>query len=188
MTLDDVRADAFARFSRGVSDRGSPFRTPAFATVDALGHPSVRTVVLRAFDPASRVLCVHTDLRAAKMDHLRARPSVALHVWDEADAVQIRVVGRATLHVGDERARAEWAGLHPGIRATYTVRPTPGTPLADPAEADRDRVDEGAAHANFAAVDVVMHGLDWLHLASGGHRRARFEWRDGQEVATWIVP
>ena len=188
MTLDDIRADAFARLSRGVTDRGSPFRTPAFATVDALGHPSVRTVVLRAFDPASRVLRVHTDLRAAKVEQVLARPAVALHVWDEADAIQVRVSGRATPHVGDERTRAEWAGLHPGIRATYTARPTPGTPLADPAEANRDRVDERAAEANFAVVDVEMLGLDWLHLAQGGHRRARFEWSDERDAATWIVP
>lgn len=188
MTLDDIRADAFARLSRGVTDRRSPFRTPAFATVDALGHPAVRTVVLRAFDPASRVLRVHTDLRAAKVEQVHARPAVALHVWDEADAIQVRVSGRATPHVGDERTRAEWAGLHPGIRATYTARPTPGTPLADPAEADRERVDEAAAYANFAVLDVVMHGLDWLHLAPGGHRRARFEWSGGRESATWIVP
>lgn len=188
MTLDDIRADAFARLSRGVADRRSPFRSPAFATVDALGQPSIRTVVLRAFDPASRVLRVHSDLRAAKVQEVRARPAVALHVWDEADAVQIRVTGHATPHAGDERTRAEWAGLHPGIRAAYTVRPTPGTPLADPAEADADRVDERVAHENFAVLDVEMLGLDWLHLAQGGHRRARFEWRGGQETATWIVP
>ena len=187
MTLDEVRADAFRRLARGASHRRSPFRAPVLATVDGQGLPGVRTVVLRGFDPAARVLTLHSDVRTAKIEEIRAEPHVVLHGWDGRGQVQVRVWGRASLRLG-EAARADWGRLHPGSRATYATAPTPGTPLDDPASADQQRLPGSEAFLNFAVIEVVMNSLDWLHLARGGHRRARFTWLGGTETASWLVP
>lgn len=106
-TLDDVLADVFRRLSRGVADRRSAFRSPALATVGPDGRPQVRTVVLRGFDAAARLATVHSDLRAAKIEALRADPAAALHVWDDGAQVQVRIDGTAAISASDELARAE---------------------------------------------------------------------------------
>lgn len=185
-TLDEVLADAFRRLARGVADRRSAFRSPTLATVGPDGRPQVRTVVLRGFDAATRLLTVHSDLRAAKIAALRADPNVAVHVWDDSAQIQVRIDGTAVISAGDALARAEWARLHAGSRATYRSQPTPATPVEDPA--DIPRVDEDAAFARFAVLRVQLDGLDWLHLAREGQRRAHFVWRDAVLDQRWLVP
>ncbi len=144
-------------------------------------------MVLRGFDPAMRRLVIHTDRRAAKVAEIGADPRVALHVWDDGGQVQVRLDGTAALQPEDV-ARSEWDRLHAGSRETYRVRPTPGTKLADPAVADTDRVAEDAAFANFAVIAVNVDGMEWLHLARDGHRRAAFIWTADDMQAEWLVP
>jgi pyridoxamine 5'-phosphate oxidase len=187
MTLDEVRADAFRQLAQGAAQRRSPFRMLALATVNGQGRPSIRTVVLRSFDPAGRILTMHSDVRAAKIEEIRAEPHVMLQGWDARRQVQVRIWARASLRLG-EAARADWARLHPLSRATYAVAPTPGTPLDDPALADRQRLPGSEAFLNFAVIEAVMDGLDWLRLARAGNRRARFAWLGGQEMTSWVVP
>ena len=187
MTLDEVQADAFRRLTRGVADRRSPARNPALATRGLDGGVSVRTVVLRNFDPVSRTLCLHSDVRTAKIAEVRADPRVMLHVWDAASQVQLRILGRAWLRLGAE-ARADWDRLHPGSKATYAVRPTPSSPIKAPEEADTGQLQGSEALLNFAVIDVMMDSLDSLRLARTGNRRARFAWSGSSETACWIVP
>ncbi len=187
MTLDDVRADAFRLWSRGVADRRSPFRSPALGTVGLDGPPRLRTVVLRGFDPAARRLVVHSDARAEKIAEIARDARVMLHVWDEGGQVQVQVGGTAAVQTG-AAARGEWERLHAGSRATYRARLMPGTALDDPAVVDGDLVDEEAAFANFAVIGVQMTGLEWLHLGRDGHRRAAFAWTGGGLEARWLVP
>lgn len=185
-SLDEVLADVFRRLSRGVADRRSAFRSPALATVGPDGRPQVRTVVLRGFDGAARLMTVHSDLRAAKIAALRANSNVALHVWDNGAQIQVRIDGTATISAGDELARAEWARLHAGSRAAYRSQPTPATPVEDPAAIPR--VDEDAAFAHFAVLRVRVEHLDWLHLAREGQRRANFTWRRDVPEQRWLTP
>ncbi len=185
-TLDDVLADVFRRLSRGVADRRSAFRSPTLATVGPDGRPQVRTVVLRGFDAAARLATVHSDLRAAKIEALRADPAAALHVWDDGAQVQVRIDGTAAISASDELARAEWARLHEGSRAAYRFQPVPATPVEDPA--DIPRVDEVAAFAQFAVLRVRMDRLEWLHLAREGQRRASFAWRGDVLEQRWLTP
>ena len=186
VALEDVCADAFRQMSRGVADRRSPFRTPALATLGVDGWPRVRTVVLRAFDPVARRVVIHSDARAAKVVEIAANPRAALHIWDDGRQVQVRLNGSAAVQPGS--SRAEWDRLHAGSRSTYCVRPTPGTALDDPAAADADRLDEDAAFANFAVIHVDVIGMEWLHLARDGHRRAVFTWGTDGMQAEWVVP
>ena len=184
--LTEVCAEAFRLLSRGVADRRSPFRTPALATLGANGQPRVRTVVLRAFDPAARRIVLHSDARAGKVHEIAADPRAALHVWDDGRQVQVRLDGTATVQPG--AARVEWDRLHAGSKSTYSVRPTPGSALADPTTADADRLQEQAAFANFAVIHLEVSGMEWLHLAPGGHRRAAFTWGPDGMQAEWLVP
>ena len=159
---------------------------------------NVRTVVLRSWDVPSRTLTIHSDVRAQKMVEIAALPAVALHVWDAGSQIQVRLWGQAHV-VGPDEAAAAWARLHPGSRASYRAALVPGTPVLDPATLPL--LDEDAARQNFAALAVMVMGMEWLHLGRDGHRRARFSWTmEGMvpdegataglapEEAAWLVP
>ncbi len=188
MTLDETLADAFAHLAEAVTDRAAPFRTPALATVAEDGTPDARIVVLRSFDPDSRQIRVHTDARAAKHAQIFASPAVALVAWDAGRRLQIRLHGRAILHMGDDIARADWAALPPPTQNLYRQRQVPASTLPAPLAGRDDMGPEAEGFGNFAVVAIAFDRLETLHLADGGHIRARFDFADGTISASWLMP
>jgi hypothetical protein len=185
-TPEEALADAFRLLSRGVADRRSAFHTPPLATRGLDGAPSLRTVVLRGFDPATRVLRIHTDRRSPKAAEILADPRAALHAYDAGAQVQMRLAGRAMLHLDDATADAAWDSSREMSRVTYATADAPGTPVAAPPAAPHDPV---AGRANFAVSLLRIVTLDWLLLAAAGHRRARFAWDgSGAQSAGWVAP
>jgi hypothetical protein len=171
-----------------VADRAAPFRTPALATVGEDGAPDVRIVVLRSFDAGSRQIRVHTDARAAKHAQIFASPAVALVAWDAGLRLQIRLHGRAILHIGDDIARADWDALPPQARHLYCFRQPAGSPLAAPLDGRDDAGTDAEGSANFAVIEITLDRLETLHLADEGHIRARFDFMDGNISASWLMP
>ncbi|NKE47909.1 pyridoxamine 5'-phosphate oxidase [Roseomonas frigidaquae] len=189
-SLDATLAEAFRLIAHGVADRRHPFHTPTLATLAADGAPAARTVVLRGFDAAARQLRIHTDQRAAKVAELAAEPRASLHLYDPGAAVQLRLAGVATLHGTDPVADAAWAASRDFSRMCYAIEPAPGTPCAAPPPAP---LDAEAGRPNFCVILLRIDRLEWLHLAAGGHRRARFAWPEpgslpGAPEAGWLVP
>ena len=183
--LQECRREAFRLLARGVADRRSPFHTPTLATVGPDGAPSLRTVVLRAFDPTLRRLYVHTDARSAKAADIAAEPRVALHAYDAAARVQLRLSGRAVLHRGDAVADAAWSSSRAQSRVCYAIEPPPGTPIDAPLPGPDDA---SAGRDNFVVVAIGVETLEWLWLSVDGHRRARFDWTGHEPHATWLAP
>jgi pyridoxamine 5'-phosphate oxidase len=183
--LAAARAEAFALLARGVADRRHPFHTPTLATLGLDGAPRARTLVLRGFDAAGRTLRLHSDARSGKVGELSRDPRACLHLYDSGAQVQIRLEGRASVHREDGTAEAAWANSRPFSRMCYAIVPAPGTPVATPPPAPRD---EAGGRAHFAALTLTFARMEWLWLAAGGHRRARFTWTPEGEEATWLVP
>jgi len=169
-----------------LADRRGAFRTPTLATRALDGGPSLRTVVLRGFDAASRVLSIHTDRRSAKAAEIAADGRAVLHGYDAVAQLQLRLAGKAVLHVEGAIVAAAWAASHAGSRVIYAGAEVPGTPVAAPPAAP---LDAAAGRAHFAVVTLRVDALDWLLLAPEGHRRARFAW-DGDGVVSggWVAP
>ncbi len=189
LILDDIAN----RLAQGVRDRGSPFHTPALATIGLDGAPRHRVVVLRAWDPHQPSLRVHTDSRSAKVAEIAADPRVSLLFYDPEAAIQVRVQGRATLHADDGLADGAWEASRRLSRLCYGQEPGPGAPLAD-ADAFALPADDAAiaaGRAHFRAVSIAVEAMDWLHLRHGGHRRLRLSWSPGVSTpvaAGWIAP
>ena len=183
--LSEVRATAFALLARGVADRRSPLHTPTLSSIGLDGAPRARTLVLRGFDAASRTLRLHSDRRSDKFAEILRDPRCALHGYDAASQVQMRLEGIASLHTEDTVADAAWDASQPTSRIIYAIEPAPGTTIAAPVPAP---VDEVAGRPNFGVILLRIYSLEWLFLASSGHRRARIDWLADQERATWLVP
>jgi len=200
-TLDRVLAGIWSSLARAAASAKSPWHAPGLATTSPDGHPSARTVILRACDAEARTLICHTDRRADKLGHVAAQPRVAWLFYDAPRKVQLRAEAIATVHTDDALADERWAASSLSSRRCYLAPHTPGEPV--PAEHAgphpnlpddlRDRVpseDETTpGRAHFAVIRTRITAFDWLYLKHDGHRRARFAWDDGGRLtASWIMP
>lgn len=188
--LAAFRAEAWGRLGEGAERGRSPFHTPALATVDAQGHPRLRTVVLREADGAAGTLRFHCDARSDKAREIAAGSMAALHVYDAGTKLQLRIEGSARLHRDDALAEAAWAGSRAMSRVCYGVDPAPGTPLSRGGAYTMPDEDPDArlGRENFCAVVVRAMRLDLLYLDRRGHRRAVFA-RAGEEWrGHWVAP
>lgn len=178
--LSTLHAQVWARLLRGVHDRRAPARHPALATVGTDGMPQVRTVVLRAADASAATLDLHTDLHSAKVEELRSRPLAALHVWDAAAHLQIRLEAEVAILSGADLT-AIWARVPAPSRMAYGSTPAPGQPIAE-ALAYAKTPDPGA----FALLRLSVRAIDAVHLGPD-HRRARYL-RADDWAGQWLAP
>jgi len=186
--LNAVFETVLAMLADGVADRTAPANRPALATVGTDGLPQVRTVVLRAFDPASRTLMIHVDIRSGKIQELAAQPQAALHVYDPAREAQFRLACHVKVHRAGAVHERAWADKPHLSRVHYTVAATPGQPIAGPGDAEIAGGSGDAGKENFAVLELEIQGIEWLYIGSRGHRRARFQWDGNAWEGTWLVP
>lgn len=178
--LDSLFAHAWQRLTRGVHDRHAAARHPTLATVSPEGWPQARTVVLRAADKAHARLEIHTHLHSPKIDELRAEPRAAVHVWDSASKLQIRLTVQVEIISGPPAAQA-WARVPDASRGAYSAGHRPGEIIAS-SLAYTQQPDPAA----FAVLVLHLEEMDLLHLGIR-HRRAVFS-RDSGWAGQWRVP
>lgn len=178
--LAGLHAQVWTQFTRGLRDRDAPTRHPTLATVTADGLPQARTVVLRAADRRAGSLEFHTDIHSAKVTELRATPFVALHVWDSAAQLQMRLEGDVTILSGDDVAKI-WARVPAPARLAYGCTPAPGKPIADGLSYTKK-----SDPAAFSVLRLRILAMDIVHLGRD-HRRARFT-RANNWAGQWLAP
>lgn len=178
--LESLHAQVWDRLVRGVHDRRAPARHPTLATVSLDGRPRARTVVLRRVDRREGSLDIHTDLNSPKVSELSATPFAALHVWDGAGHLQIRLDAKVTILSGAEVADI-WQRVPEASRASYGRLPHPGQPIAGALDY--------TGHADPAAFGVLRlraYTIEALHLGTD-HRRALYE-RSNDWKGQWLAP
>jgi pyridoxamine 5'-phosphate oxidase len=185
--LERVLPRALDLLAAGARERRSGFHTGQLGTLCLDGGPMVRTVVLRDFDGGSWRARVHTDRRSPKVAEIAREPRVALHFYDPALAVQLRLQGQARVETEGPAADTAWAATRAFSRVCYRLDPAPGDAVSAPELGfpRRDASDPEDGRAAFAIVTIEVEAIDWLWLNHAGHRRARFG-RDGR--MGWLVP
>ena len=176
-------------FTQAAASARHPLHLVTVATLGDDGGPQARTVVLRGFDAERRVLWFHTDVRSPKAVEIARDGRVALHWYDAAARLQIRMSADAVLHHGDPVARAAWQAAPPMSRACYASPTPPGTrlaevPAATPAPAAGD--DRGLAH--FALVRCRFTAVELLALHASGHERLLLALAGAVPTATILAP
>ncbi|MGK9170646.1 pyridoxamine 5'-phosphate oxidase family protein [Inquilinus limosus] len=181
-------ADAWDRLDRAAGARRRTLGRVGFATIDGRGAPALRTVILRAVDPAARRLEIHTDLRSVKVAEIRANPAAALLLYDPGEEVQVRAEGRAEMLPPGAALDAAWAATPGPVRAAYRMPGPPGTPIADPALPPPSTGWTEEGRENFAVIVLTVDRIDWVRLVPGADRRAAFDWTGGALQASWLIP
>lgn len=194
-SLETLDADAWQLLQQAVSDRDHGWRLPAVSTMD--GRRCVqRTVVLRRVEEARRQILFHTDVRSAKIRHLRSNAFVSTLFYDADIRAQLSMVGTATIHQHDSVADQLWQSESCASLRTY-LAPEPPATVHDrlctnlPSEFEqqipsREQVEAG--RHNFAAICVQADSADLLLLRSSGHLRCRFDYTGEAVLRNWVTP
>jgi pyridoxine/pyridoxamine 5'-phosphate oxidase len=174
-------------------DRRHGFHVPAIATIGRDGAPRARCVVLRRVLRDACELHFHTDLRSAKVLEIAANPRVAWLLYDAGRRLQLRIEAEAVVLREGPRVDDAWARSALSSRRCYLAPHAPGEVAEEwlaniPAELTArvpDEAESAAGRVQFGLVVTRAVSVEWLFLASEGHRRARFV--AGADRASWIA-
>jgi hypothetical protein len=165
--------------SRGVKDRKSNFHYTVLSTINNKA-PESRTVILRNFNKDIFELNIHSDLRSEKINQIETNKNVSCLFYDDKKKIQIRINGLAEI---ERSYQPSWDKLTNWSRRCYLSEKRPGTEVEKPSSGFPERFvdespnDEDSAVGlnNFALIKVMIESIEWLYLASQGHRRAIFK-------------
>lgn len=184
-----TETEAWRLLTQGAQERTSPYHLMQLASLrreaDGMIAPQVRTVVLRGAEASEKRLRFHTDARSPKVAELQANPRVQALFYDPGHKIQLRLSATATPAPEPLRAEA-WAATGRLGRECYAVAAPPSAPSATPAAPFAAEADSSV----FWPILLTVTALDWLYLASAGHRRAAFAYGpDGTLTsARWLIP
>jgi pyridoxamine 5'-phosphate oxidase len=197
-TLNQRFLEAWELILDGVSNRHSPNHTPVVATIGAGGLLRQRVMVLRAADKQKRQLRFHTDVRAIKVADLTASGVLSILLYDKETKVQIRLSGIGRIQTKGADIDIIWHEADRFARRCYLAEAAPGSVASEPISGLPDWVkgikpeeaDLIPARANFAVLLAEIKCVEWLYLATTGHRRARWDWDDTAQAwnGCWLTP
>ncbi|MCT4577582.1 pyridoxamine 5'-phosphate oxidase family protein [Donghicola sp.] len=171
----------WGRLLAGAQSRDAAARHPTLATFGLSGWPEMRSVVLRAVNPDTGTLEVHTDVASEKVSELREAPNAGLHVWDPSASLQIRLRGKMK-----ERPRKElppiWEGVPDQARKVYGGHPYPGYAIQSPYDhTDDPQLDR------FAVLKFEVAEIELLLIEADKHKRALYRRVNGFS-GQWLAP
>ena len=179
----------------GTLQRRHPFHAPVFGTLDGC-EPRLRMVVLRRFWRKPPALAFHSHIGSPKIKQIKNNPNVYWLFYNAEEKLQIRIKGKAEIHLDDELAEEQWQSTelfsrrcYVGEAPTQTSRkPTSGLPetLVD-REPTREESESG--RTNFVVITSTIQEIDCLEMNVKGHRRSLFSWQESGELETrWLTP
>ena len=182
--------------NRGIKDRKSCFHYTVLSTVNNAFRES-RTVILRSFNEEIFELNIHSDLRSKKINQLAKNNNISCLFYDDKKKIQIRINGHAEI---EKSFKPSWEKLTNWSKRCYLSSKKPGTRITEPSSGFPDKFikdspsDEDSIKGlkNFSVIRIFIGKIEWLYLASQGHRRAIFEIvRKDSSIKVekkWLVP
>ena len=191
--LAEIQNKYWSMLEDAVTNRNSPFRIPVFMCShkdDIEG----RIVVLRKSDRENNLLQFHTDLRSPKVDILKNNNKASLLFYDKEEKIQLRVKVNCIINNKNSITEESWKKTQHISRRCYLTDSPPGTHSETPTSGmiskleDFDYTMEQSedGYKNFTVIKCKIKSIEWLYLASKGHRRAKFDLENKKE--SWLVP
>ena len=177
-----IRDQIWRELSRATKDRHHAWRTPVFATTTTDGVVNARTVVLRAVDRKANQLQIYTDARSSKAEEITKQKNAIFVFWNKKLNWQLRVRVNVNLSSSSPEVQRIWQQVKQTAGASdYMGTSAPGTHIASETQLEKPN-DLQSTH--FAVITADVMEIDWLELASSGHRRAKISldsWK-------WLIP
>ncbi|MCM0036586.1 MAG: pyridoxamine 5'-phosphate oxidase family protein [Burkholderiaceae bacterium] len=181
-TPEAIKDQIWRELSRATQDRHHAWRTPVFATTGLDGTVNARTLVLRAVDRQANQFQIYTDSRSSKAEEITQQKNAMFVFWSKKLNWQLRVRVNVNVSTNSSHAQTLWQQVKQTASASdYTSTSAPGIPISSEVQA----VQQNEMHAtHFAVITADVIEMDWLELASNGHRRARIS----LDAWTWLTP
>ena len=192
---DLIFDEIWALLSRGVVDRSEEFRLPVII-VNKGDFADGRIVVLRGAFKDRRVLRFHTDLRSSKVEALKNNQNIYFLFYNKKRKIQVRAKGLATIHHKNSITEEAWKKTQVVSRKCYLATNSPGSISAEPhpgypkeLEGKNPNIeDTEVGFENFCVIESKIDEMEWLYLASQGHRRAKLILKDEDVKTVWLIP
>lgn len=181
-TPDEIRHQIWKELGRATQDRHHAWRTPVLATVCESNQVNARTVVLRSADQMNDALQIFTDARSPKVVEIAQMSNAIFVFWSSRLSWQLRVRVDMTALTSGQTVNALWERVkHSASAGDYLSPLAPGS-LQNPDYSESVKTNQKVPHFSVLTARVIE--IDWLELASTGHRRARIT----SDTWEWLTP
>ena len=192
---DLIFDEIWTLLSRGVVDRSEDFRLPV-VIVNQNSSADGRIVVLRGAFKNKKILRFHTDLRSAKINALKENNNIYFLFYNKKRKIQVRAKGIATIHHKNEITEQAWSKTQIISRKCYLAEQGPGSVSKFPnpgypkeLEGRNPKIeDTEVGFENFCVIESKIYEMEWLYLASQGHRRALIKINEEDISTEWLTP
>ena len=187
--------EIWSLLSRGVLDRSEDFRLPV-VIVNKDGYSDGRIVVLRGAFKDKKILRFHTDLRSSKISALKKNNTIYFLFYNKKRKIQVRAKGFATINYKNSITEEAWKKTQIISRKCYLASQAPGTISNEPdpgypkeLEGKNPKFEETEiGFDNFCVIESKIIEMEWLYLASQGHRRALIKINENDIETHWLTP
>ena len=180
----------------GVKDRHHTFHTPVFNNTNLENNPNSRVVVLRNFDPIKYVLNFHTDFRSPKISELLKNNNTIFVFYDHKLKIQLRIRSKSIINNQNNISELMWDKTKLFSRKCYLTDKAPSSKTSEPEdgidislkgkEPSQEISEKG--YKNFTVIENTIQEIDWLYLASSGHRRLKIVLNKSKPIFDWLIP
>ena len=189
----EIKKKIWFMLSDAVTNRSSRFRLAVFVCGDQNDFDG-RILVLRKSDQTNNLLQFHSDIRSDKIPKLKNNKIASMLFYDKEEKIQVRIKVECSINHKNEITKESWFKTGHISRKCYLVANGPGTESTNPTSGLKPELDNfeftmeqsEEGYKNFSVIQCKIKSIEWLYLASKGHRRARFELDNNKEY--WLVP
>jgi len=193
---DLILKNIIHHLNKGVKNRDHGFHTPVFNNISELNIINSRIVVLRKFDSQKLILNFHTDYRSNKIQDLHHHLNTFFLFYDSSIKIQLRIKTSSIIHYKDRITKNSWALTSLSSRKCYLVLKAPSSKTNVPEDGlphhlkgiNPTKIESELGYKNFVVVENKILHIDWLHLASQGHRRLSINFTSTTPSFQWIIP
>tara|TARA_B110000438_G_C15799000_1_gene644213 strand:+ start:947 stop:1552 length:606 start_codon:yes stop_codon:yes gene_type:complete len=180
----------------GAKDRHHAFHIPVFSTHCDENSVDSRVVVLRKFDQDNLILNFNTDYRSPKIKNLKKNNKSNFVFYDYRIKIQLRIKTISKIHYDDEITKITWEKTRLASRKCYLSKNSPSS-ITNIAEdsipihlkgINPNNEESQMGYKNFTVIENTIKEIDWLYLASSGHRRLKISFNNIKPIFEWLVP
>ena len=181
--------------SIGAQDRKHAFHTPIFSNNSDNNSINSRVVVLRKFNEENFTLSFNTDYRSPKIIDLKKNNLSNFVFYDSKIKVQLRIKTITTVHHNNDVTKEAWEQTRLFSRKCYLTQKAPSSITAIPEDGiskhlkgiDPLLTESEQGYKNFTVIKNLIQEIDWLYLASSGHRRLKISLKNKTKF-DWLIP
>lgn len=180
----------------GAKDRKQAFHTPVFSNNHDGNSVNSRVVVLRKFDHKKMILNFNTDYRSPKVNELKKNNKTSFVFYDSKIKIQLRIKTISRILHNNNESMLAWKETRLFSRKCYLTIKSPSSLTNMPEDGipiglkgvDPKKDESELGYKNFTVIENLIKEIDWLHLASSGHRRLKISFNKDSPKFDWLIP